>query len=155
MKRLPRRASGATNGVPCNSASLWMILVLNMWALNISTICLTYSRNSIPYSLTWLATNLLESQSNGIILASAANSACPDTLIISSSNSNTLTPPSHVSLRMHAYPSPMVPSHSSRPTVIHQLFLMANASSASRKLSAPFSTTPMRWTTNSLWHSVP
>jgi hypothetical protein len=29
MKQLPRQASGATNGGPFNSASLWLILVLN------------------------------------------------------------------------------------------------------------------------------
>ncbi len=38
-----------------------MILVLNTWELNILTICLTYSRNSMAYSLTWPATNLLAS----------------------------------------------------------------------------------------------
>jgi hypothetical protein len=49
------------------------------------------------YSLTWPATNLLASQSNKIIEADAANSACPATLITFSSNSNTLARPSHVS----------------------------------------------------------
>jgi hypothetical protein len=109
-KLLPRWVSGATNGVPFNSASLWMALVSNTWALNTSTIFLTYLRNSMACSSTWLMTNSSASQSNGIIQASAADSACPGTLIIYSSNLNTFALKSHISLLMHAYPSPMVPS---------------------------------------------
>jgi hypothetical protein len=99
MKQLPLLASGAISGVLCNSASLWMILVWNTLVLNVSTICLIYSRNFMGYNLTWPATNLLASQSNGIIHASAADSACQATLITFSSNSSTLALPSHVARR--------------------------------------------------------
>jgi hypothetical protein len=56
-KLLPRRVSGATNGIRFNSASLWMTLVSNTLALSISTTSWSSSRNSMVYSSTWLATN--------------------------------------------------------------------------------------------------
>ncbi len=91
----------------------------------------------------------------GIMLANAAESACPDVLTIFSSNSNILSPSNLFFPPILACLSHMVPRCSSLLKVIHLSFLMMPVSTESKKLFVPSSTMTVQWTTNSWLPSEP
>jgi hypothetical protein len=75
----PPQDFGVTNGIPSNSASSSMILVWNTWGSSTSIFSSIFSKSTMGYNSTWLATNSQASPSNGIIQANAAKSACQGT----------------------------------------------------------------------------